>query len=75
LAKAIPIVTKQRPLKSADRTRALQHLHELIAALDRRLPHVERAGEVAIAAEAALLRKKAQERILELEREDSAGPA
>ena len=69
------MVTRQSPVTSADRTRALRHLHELIAALDRRLPQVERAGEVAIAAEAALLRKKAQERILELEREDSAGSA
>jgi hypothetical protein len=50
-----------------DRKRALRHLHELIAAIDRRLPQVERAGEAAIAAEAAALRKKAQERIKELE--------
>lgn len=68
------MVTKRR-ISSAERKRALRHLHELIAALDRRLPHVERVGEVAIAADAAALRKKAQKRILELEAENPGGPA
>ncbi len=45
----------------------LRHLHELIAALDRRVPQVERVGEVAIAHEAAALRDKAEERIATLE--------
>lgn len=47
----------------------LRHLHELIAALDRRVPRVERAGEVAIARDAAALRKKALQRIARLEAE------
>jgi hypothetical protein len=42
-------------------------LHELIAALDRRVPRVERAGESAIAREAAALRAKAVKRLSELE--------
>ena len=42
-------------------------LHELIAALDRRLPQVQRAGEAAIARDAAALKAKALERIAELE--------
>lgn len=47
----------------------LRILRELIAALEQRLPHVERAGEEAIAQEAAALRTSALERIAELERE------
>ena len=44
-------------------------LHELIVALDHRLPQVERAGEAAIAREAAALKVRALERIAEFERE------
>ena len=49
------------------RTRKLRHLHELIAALDRRVPHVERIGEIEIAREGRALREKALRRIAELE--------
>lgn len=42
-------------------------LQELIAALDRRVPRVEQAGEAAIAREAASLREKAVRRLRELE--------
>jgi hypothetical protein len=41
-------------------------LEELIAALDRRLPGVERAGEVAIVRDAVALRAKAVARLEEL---------
>jgi len=41
-------------------------LEELIAALDRRIPHLEREGEAEIVDEAAILRKKAIERLAEL---------
>jgi hypothetical protein len=44
-------------------------LHELIAALDRRVPHVERSGEALIARAAAVLRADALKRISDLERE------
>jgi hypothetical protein len=44
-----------------------RELHELIAALDRRVPQVERAGEAAIARDAAALREKALRRLRELE--------
>jgi hypothetical protein len=54
----------------AGRARVLKHLHELVAALDHRVPHVERQGEAAIARDAAALRKKALIRIAELEAED-----
>jgi hypothetical protein len=43
-----------------------RELEELIAALDRRVPRVEEAGEAAIARDAAALRAKAVERLAEL---------
>ena len=54
-------------ITETDRTRKLHHLHELIAALDRRVPHVERMGEIDITREARALREKALQRISELE--------
>jgi hypothetical protein len=42
-------------------------LEELIAALDRRVPQVEQAGEAGIARDAAALRAKAVKRLAELE--------
>ena len=47
----------------------VHELLELIAALDRRVPHVERAGEIAIARDAAALKALALQRVAELERE------
>ena len=49
-----------------------RELHELIAALDRRVPHVERAGEAAIARDAAALREKAVQRLRELDEQEAA---
>jgi hypothetical protein len=43
-----------------------RELEELIAALDRRVPRVEQAGEAAIARDAAALRAKAFERLATL---------
>jgi hypothetical protein len=43
-----------------------RELEDLIAALDRRVPRVEQAGEVAIAREAAALRARAVARLAEL---------
>ena len=43
-----------------------RELEELIAAIDRRVPHLDRAGEAAIVREAAALRAKAVERLAEL---------
>ena len=50
----------------------VRRLRELIAALDRRVPHVERAGEAAIARDAAMLKAKALKRLAELDAEQSA---
>ena len=49
-----------------------RELHELIAALDRRVPRVEHAGEAAIARDAAALRDKAVRRLAELTAEKAA---
>lgn len=48
----------------------IRELEELIAALDRRVPHVERSGEAEIAREAASLRAKAVRRLEELSNRD-----
>ena len=49
-----------------DRTTLMRHLRELIEALDRRVPHLERTGEIRIARDAAALKKKALERLARL---------
>jgi hypothetical protein len=59
-------MAKEKLTPEKIRTR-LRRLRELIEALDRRVPHVERIGEAAIAKEAAILRKKALQRIADLE--------
>jgi hypothetical protein len=56
--------------REGDRQRQLRHLRELVAALDRRIPYVERAGEAAIARDAASLRRKTLQRIAALETGD-----
>jgi hypothetical protein len=51
---------------SVARSTLVRQLRELVTALDQRVPHVERAGEAAIARDAAALREKALQRIAEL---------
>jgi hypothetical protein len=60
--------------RSATPTRAqlIRELVELVAALDRRAPHVERAGEIEIARDAAALKARAVKRIAELEDESAS---
>jgi hypothetical protein len=50
----------------------LAALRELVEALDRRVPHAERSGEVRIRKDAAMLRSEAMTRIAALQR---AGPS
>ena len=50
------------------RAQLVRELVELIAALDRRVPHVERAGEIEIARDGAALKARALKRIAQLER-------
>jgi hypothetical protein len=47
----------------------LEDLRELVAALDRRVPHLDRKGEHDIARDAAALRTEAMKRIGEIERD------
>jgi hypothetical protein len=54
------------PNRTSDRARVVAALRELVEALDRRVPQVERLGEVGIAREAAALRKEAAKRLEEL---------
>ena len=61
------VMSARKGITESDRRRKLRHLHELIAALDRRVPHVERIGEIEIAREGRALREKALQRIAELE--------
>jgi hypothetical protein len=49
-----------------------RELQELIAALDRRVPRVERAGEAGIARDAIALREKAVQRLAEIEAQAAA---
>ena len=51
----------------AARLKMIEDLRELVSALERRVPHLERTGEVEIARDAAALRRKALERIACLE--------
>ena len=50
----------------------LKELREFVAALDRRVPRVERVGEAAIARDAAALRTRALRRIEELAHDDES---
>jgi hypothetical protein len=62
-------VIDQSTGKATARARIMRELHELIAALDRRVPQVERVGELAIARAGEALRAEAVKRLEELERE------
>jgi hypothetical protein len=50
----------------------LEDLRELVAALDRRVPHLDRKGEHDIARDAAALRAEAMNRIREIENREGA---
>lgn len=54
----------------ADR-RLIRRLRELIEALDSRVPHLEREGEIGIAGDASALRARALDRIARLEHEQA----
>ena len=69
-----PPMTAEYTLDSVNGLRIVRELHELIAALDRRVPQVERVGEVAIAKAASVLRDEALKRIDEIERNARSEP-
>lgn len=55
-------------MKTRSNQTIVHDLRELVAALDRRVPRIEREGERAIVREAQGLRRAALKRICELER-------
>ena len=58
-----------RPITgSSSPSEVIAALRELIEALDRRVPHAERSGEIRIGKDAAMLRKEAVARIEALQR-------
>jgi hypothetical protein len=62
-------LTKNRkPPELSFNQQAIEDLSELISALDRRVPRLERDGEENIARDAAALRREALDRIGELRR-------
>ena len=70
-------MTSERTINLTEESRSqkelVKHLPELIAALDRRVPQIERHGEHDIARDSALLKKKAEARIAGLENGPAAG--
>jgi hypothetical protein len=62
---------QRAPMAMTLRAEAVRELLELVEAIDRRAPHVERVGEASIAGEAAALKARALKRIEELEHEAS----
>ena len=52
---------------SSETAQSIEHLRELILALDRRVTHIERTGELDIARDAAQLKDRALKRIAELD--------
>jgi hypothetical protein len=56
------------PVRATSTRSLADDLRELVAALDRRVPHLEREGERAIARDASALRAAALKRIAEIER-------
>ena len=53
----------------------VRHLRQLVDALDRRVPHIEREGEVKISSDAHALRELALQRLAELEEDERPVPA
>ena len=67
-------MTGKRSHRISAPSSTLAALRELVSALDRRVPHIERAGETGIARDAQMLRHDALVRIEELEDAESGNP-
>jgi hypothetical protein len=68
---AVAKLSAGRISMAVTRTVVVRELFELIEALERRVPQVQRAGEASIARDAMALKARALKRIEELEREQS----
>ena len=66
-------MTLETATARSTRAQIVRELYELIAALDRRVPQVQRVGETSIARAAAALKSEALKRIEDLEREIRPG--
>lgn len=64
-------MVESKPHARTDIGPMIDDLRELVQALDRRVPHFERRGEIDIARDAEALKNKALERIAKLERASS----
>jgi hypothetical protein len=62
-------MTQEPGAAAAERARTINDLREFIAAIDKRLPQVERSGEASIARAAMMLREQAVRRIADIEME------
>ena len=62
------MLQRQHRIDPSRDVETIEHLRELVQAIDRRCWHFERQGENEIARDAAALRTKALERIEELTR-------
>jgi len=62
-----PIMIEHPGATDAELARTISDLREFVAAIDRRLPQVERSGEAFIARAAMLLREQALRRIADIE--------
>jgi hypothetical protein len=71
----VATLTPESASAESMRAHTIRELHELIAALDRRVPQVERVGEISIARAASALKVEALKRIEELEREEPPATA
>jgi hypothetical protein len=69
----VETVTLETATARSTRAQIVRELYELIAALDRRVPQVQRVGETSIARAAAALKSEALKRIEDLEREIRPG--
>jgi hypothetical protein len=67
-------LSERHTMKGIPEQTLRQDLLELVAALDRRVPRLERDGEHDIARDAQALRRAALKRIAELERSVSVPP-
>jgi hypothetical protein len=67
-ATAVAVQRERRIMKAKSDPTLVHNLLELVAALDRRVPRLEREGERDIARDAQALRRAALKRIAELER-------
>ena len=66
-AAPLHVPSAELPPSDQERKERRQRLRDLIAALDRLVPHLDRDGELGIVRDAATLKRQAQDRLAQLE--------